>query len=106
MPKSPKSQMLRHRSQVLSLRPALLATVAIALSLLVFPSHVRAVESPLADAAERADWPRVAALLKDQPNANAAQVDGMTALHWAAHHDDAATAKLLLAAGADAKPAN
>ncbi len=30
----------------------------------------------------------------------------MTALHWAAHHDDLDTVKLLIAAGADAKAAN
>ena len=37
---------------------------------------------------------------------NAAQADGMTALHWAAYHDDLETAKLLVAAGADVKAAN
>lgn len=65
-----------------------------------------AAESPLADAAEKADWPRVRVLLNGKADANAAQVDGMTALHWAAYHDDAASAELLLAAGANAKAAN
>ena len=37
---------------------------------------------------------------------NQAQVDGMTALHWAAHHDDLETAKLLVDAKADVKAAN
>lgn len=36
----------------------------------------------------------------------AAHPDGMTALHWAAHRDDVATAKLLLAAKADPSAAN
>src|SRR5437764_490633 len=42
-------------------------------------------DAPLADAAERADWSRVRALLKSKVDANVAQVDGMTALHWAAY---------------------
>jgi len=62
--------------------------------------------SPLADAAERADWPRVQQLLKENSFAKATQPDGTTALHWAAYHNDAATVKLLLAAGADAKATN
>jgi uncharacterized protein len=62
--------------------------------------------SPLADAAERADWPRVQRLLADKSPARSAKPDGTTALHWAAYHNDAATVKLLLAAGADAKATN
>jgi ankyrin repeat protein len=69
-------------------------------------SSVAAADAPLADAAEKADWPRVRALLKEHADPNAAQVDGMTAVHWAAYHDDAEAAKLLLAAGASAKAAN
>src|SRR4051794_7087628 len=60
----------------------------------------------LADAAEKADWQRVRTILKESPNANASQVDGMTALHWAAYHDDVDAAKALLAAGASAKAEN
>jgi ankyrin repeat protein len=65
-----------------------------------------AADAPLADAAEKADWPRVRALLKKGADATAAQADGMTALHWAAYHDAAAAARLLLAAGAKAKAEN
>jgi uncharacterized protein len=69
-------------------------------------SLANAAEVPLADAAEKADWPRVREVLKQVSDANAAQVDGMTALHWAAYHDEVQTAKRLLAAGANAKAEN
>src|SRR5688572_93445 len=61
---------------------------------------------PLADAAEKADWQRVQEILRAKPDANVAQVDGMTALHWAAYHDEADVAKALLAAGASATSEN
>jgi len=76
------------------------------LVLLAAGSAAVAADAPPADAAERADWPRVRALLKDRADANAAQADGMTALHWAAYHDDTDAANLLLAAGASPKAAN
>lgn len=65
-----------------------------------------AADAPLAAAAEQADWPRVQKLLNERADPNAPQADGMTALHWAAHHDDPAAAKLLLAAGAAAGAGN
>ena len=43
-------------------------------------------------------------LLQYKTNVNAAQPDGMTALHWAATRDDVPLAKMLLAAGAQASP--
>ena len=63
-------------------------------------------DAPLADAVEKADRARIANLLKQGTDVNAAQADGMTALHWAAHHDDARTAALLIGARASAKAAN
>jgi len=69
-------------------------------------SSALAADAPLADAAEKADWSRFRTLLNDRADVKAAQADGMTALHWAAHHDHAETARLLLAAGADVKAAN
>ena len=48
----------------------------------------------------------IRALLEQHADVNAAQVDGMTALHWAAYHDDLETAGLLVHAGANAKAAN
>jgi uncharacterized protein len=69
-------------------------------------SAAKAGDTPLADAAEKADWKRVRILLKEGVDATVQQADGMTALHWAAYHDAAETAKLLLASGAKAKAEN
>src|SRR5687768_2075387 len=60
----------------------------------------------LADATERRDKATVRTLLKGGADVNAAQVDGTTALHWAAYHDDADTAALLVRAGANTKALN
>jgi ankyrin repeat protein len=60
----------------------------------------------LADAAEIADIAGVKTLLRKGASVNAVQVDGMTALHWVAYHDDVQTAKLLIDAGANAKASN
>jgi ankyrin repeat protein len=57
-------------------------------------------ESPVADAAMRRDATAVKLLLKQGADVNAAQGDGMTALHWAAMHNDAELARMLLYAGA------
>jgi uncharacterized protein len=60
----------------------------------------------LADATMKKDRAKVAALLKQGADVNAAQADGMTALHWTAYHEDAPLAAKLLKAGAHAKVAN
>src|SRR5438093_2402283 len=61
--------------------------------------------SPVADAAQRGDNGAVRALLKQAADVNAAQPDGMTALHWAATRDDVDLAQMLLYAGANVKAA-
>ena len=45
-------------------------------------------------------------MVKQHADVNAAQPDGTTALHWAAHWNDAAAVDLLLRAGANAKAVN
>ena len=62
--------------------------------------------SPIADAAEERDLQAVQTLLAKGENPNAAQIDGMTALHWAAYRDDLETARLLLDSGAKPAPQN
>ena len=61
--------------------------------------------APVADAAMQGDVATVRALLKVGSDVNAAQGDGMTALHWAAMNNDAALAQVLLYAGANVRAA-
>jgi uncharacterized protein len=59
-----------------------------------------AERATVADAAERRETAGVRALLQAGADVNAAQIDGTTALHWAAYHGDAESAALLVRAGA------
>ena len=56
--------------------------------------------SPVADAARRGDLEAVRLLLRDGADVNAAQGDGMTALHWAAERGDEVLGEVLIYAGA------
>jgi ankyrin repeat protein len=58
-------------------------------------------ESPVADAAMRGDLEAVRALVKQGADVNAAQGDGMTALHWAARKGELELVELLVYAGAN-----
>jgi len=73
------------------------------LSLLVLLA-AKPADSPVADAAQQGDAQIVRALLQQGEDVNAAQSDGLTALHWAALNNDLELAKLLLYAGATVKP--
>jgi ankyrin repeat protein len=54
-----------------------------------------------ASAAENNDSEAIPALLDTKSAVNGAQADGMTALHWASHHDDSNLVRELIAVGAD-----
>ena len=60
-----------------------------------------AAETPLADAAMEGDLEQVRQLIAEGAELNGAQGDGMTALHWAAFHNDLDLADALLEADAD-----
>ena len=61
---------------------------------------VAAERDPLIDAVRAGDAVDVRSLLDDGVSPRTAEIDGTTALHWAAHRDHAAIAALLLEAGA------
>ena len=76
-----------------------LATVLVLVGLV---ATLQAAQSaPIADAAMAKDAAAVKKLLKEGVDVNAAQGDGMTALHWAALNGDAELASMLLYAGAN-----
>jgi ankyrin repeat protein len=60
----------------------------------------------IADAMEHRNMDVLRTLTKQHANVNAAQPDGTTALHWAAHWNDLEAVNLLLGAGANPKIAN
>jgi ankyrin repeat protein len=62
--------------------------------------------APAANAAQNRDMTTVRALVRQRTDVNAAQPDGTTALHWAAHWNDLETVNLLLRAGANVKATN
>ena len=93
------------------MRVELFFVVTVAAALLCAPSAALAnAESSLGDrllaAARQQNIDDVHALVKDGSDVNAAQPDGATALHWAAHWNDIAMADVLLRAGARVNQAN
>jgi len=87
------------------MRSLRMTVAALAMLLVAAPGAPRllavtAVESPVADAAMRGEADRVRTLLRDGADVNAAQGDGMTALHWTALNGDLETTNVLLVAGA------
>src|SRR5262245_32200633 len=60
-------------------------------------------DTRLADAAMQGDRATVQALLARKVDANEAQGDGSTALHWAAYRNDVEMTRLLIQAGANIK---
>ena len=84
------------------MRRTLLYTLAITGVSLSALLHGAAV-APIADAAQLGDRDGVRSLLKQAADVNAAQGDGMTALHWAAMTNDGDLARTLLYAGANVR---
>ena len=69
-------------------------------------TSVSAQKPTVADAAEQRNRALIRTLLAGGADVNAAQVDGMTALHWAVYNDDAETAGLLVRSRANANATN
>jgi ankyrin repeat protein len=80
--------------------------LAAALSLGIAVQAQTPPNARLAVAMKNQDATAVMSLLKQRADVNAADVDGTTALHWAAHWNDLATVKALLTAGAKANVAS
>ena len=81
-------------------RPVAIQILSLVGAGLLTAASAGAAAVPLVDAARAEDAATVRALLEQQVDVNAAEVDGTTALHWAAYQGDVETARLLLAAGA------
>jgi ankyrin repeat protein len=91
------------RENGMTLRPRVISTnLLVAIVALCATAFLGAAPStsPVADAAMRADRETARTLLKQGADVGAAQGDGMTALHWAAEHGDAAMVEMLMYAGA------
>jgi len=77
--------------------------------LLLMAAGLSAAVAPapeVADAARNRNAEAVRSLVGKRADVNAAQPDGTTALHWAAHWNDIESVNLLLKAGANAKTVN
>ena len=82
----------------LVLSGTLIIALSVSVILLAAPSG-----SPVADAAMRGEKDALRGLLQKGADVNAAQNDGMTALHWAAERGDTEVAQMILTAGANAR---
>ena len=87
-------------------QPSMLVAAALVAGTIGLPGTATAADAPLIEAATSGDAARVAALLAEGADAEAASPDGTTALHWAARAASAEAVEHLLAAGADPTIAN
>ena len=85
----------------MNLRSLKLLVPFAATAMVVAATSARIASTPLADAAQRGDLATVKKLIAQGASVNAAQGDGMTALHWAADRGDSALATVLLRAKAN-----
>jgi ankyrin repeat protein len=79
---------------------ALRSKALVALGVVALLAAAPAPDAPVADAAMRGDVEAVKELIKRGADVNAAQGDGMTALHWAGVVDNAEMVAVLVKAGA------
>ena len=68
------------------------------LALALFTCGLAFAAEPLIDAAKAGNKETLRSLLQKKTDANQAEPDGTTALHWAAYCDDAESADLLIKA--------
>ena len=78
--------------------------IFVALALATTSLGAQNSKSPLADAAMGRDIAAVRSLVAKGVDINAAQGDGMTALHWAAKHGDVEMTTLLIRAKTSLTP--
>ena len=76
------------------------AAIVAGTALLAAAAPHRSGDNDIADAEMRGDTALVRSLIKGGADVNAAQGDGMTALHWAADHGDVEQTRMLVYAGA------
>src|SRR4051812_11533629 len=84
----------------------LVASSSIAILLLALCGFAAPADLRLIEAVKTSQSGTVQALLQQHVNANTAEPDGTTALHWAAQKNNVEAAGLLLRAGANARTAN
>ena len=87
-------------------RGRIVSTLLLVLGLAGVAASAHAQVSMVADAAESRDQALIRRLLDAAADVNVAQVDGMTALHWAVYYDEADVATLLVRSGADVNAQN
>lgn len=91
--------------KTMSAKPKAMCNVWILLLLPVLGTAA-ANDLRLVDAVEKGNRETARSLLNEPIDVNAAQADGATALHWAAHWNDLEMAELLIRAGANTNAAN
>src|SRR5262245_6623826 len=83
-----------------------LAGWVMALVLAAGSALAAAADAPLANAVQQMDRETIRHLLERRTDVNVSKADGVTALHWAAFHDDSDLVDRLLRAGANPRAAN